>query len=166
MGKIVFTRKKLIEYSYLLGNGIDPLTNKKFDEDTILNDVIIKQYHQNIYNVLRNDNTFFPIDFINLFNDTKERTISEFINYIKSNVLYTNNLSIKDISNKLFRDGFLKEEKTDKYIFRVPTTNGEKIGIKIKKIEKEGSYYGVNYYNINAQKYIFNNYIKSILIKI
>lgn len=167
--------RDLQAYSEMLANGIDPTSGIQFENDTIMNNKQIKEYHRQIKNILdklilienkrvtsnrrSNKIPFFLLDSVkkNVVLSENEISVSALC-YIINEYVPADMKKIRafEITNILEEKGFLKSiEWRDGKKIKIPTEAGLKLGItQFEKINEYGNLYYVNYYNNNAQRYI------------
>lgn len=167
----------LQSYSEMLANGIDPTSGIQFENDTIMNSERIKEYHREIKSILdkliliehkRDTSTrknskipFFLLDSVKKKIVLSEEKISiSKLCYIFNGYVPTDMKKIKasDITSILEEKGFLKtvEWRAGREI-KIPTEEGLNLGISTcEKTNEYGNTYSVNYYNIDAQRYILH----------
>lgn len=169
---------KLRQYAYLLEQGIDPITNKCFKKDTILNNAVIREYNYEVRCVLeklikleesrnggskRNNKISFYLseeEKAQLEYSKEPIPISVFCNCLNEHI-YSGMKRIRatQITKWLLNQGYLQIEQwqNDKY-FKKPTNKGAEIGISSElKCNDYGDEYEVNLYDSNAQRFIVDH---------
>lgn len=164
-----------LEYIKSLANGINPITNKTVENDSLLNNPeiirgLFNSHHAicetlNSKGVKRNEFRLTEEQvaaFMYSEEPLKITEITERLNMLKDESLRT--IQPVRITNWLLSQGILE---TDLFTYgkesRLPSEKGKQLGITIKQVARDnGEKYAVNLYNMNAQKFIINN-LNSIL---
>lgn len=177
-------RERLYEIRFFarcLANGVDPTSNIKFPEDTVLNLERIKAYNKDVCELIdamlvgwtasgkrkKRKIPFFMLkdDKMRFEYSEDEISISNFTQKINECSLpEMQKLHAKDITAGLVRLGYLQEVDIDEEKqYKTPTKLGMELGIKsIKKTNSYGNVYGVNLYDRKAQEFIILNLEKII----
>jgi hypothetical protein len=169
----MYSLEELCKIAKQLSQGIDPITGRVFEEDTIINGKFIKEYNmqvakliQNIMNNNDKNNVFYlDVDYvlsddqISSFSFTKEElsisALCRQINEAKSPNIRP--IKASAIAEGLYRNGFISQVDTE-IASRTVTEKGKAIGIRSgEREDSSGSRYKVLLYNQNAQRYIVNN---------
>lgn len=172
---------KLLSFSRLLMEGIDPTTNQAFAEDTILNMPELKKYNAEVNHLIstlinshnsekrKRDNVEKHISLLDFYidNDKKESfvfskepiSISMICN--KLNECRGSNsrkLYATEITSALCRLGYLEEDLLSDSKKKVPTSRGSELGIiRVQNKNEFGNSYSVNLYNTTAQRFVYDN---------
>lgn len=170
-------------YADMLEQGIDPTSNMKFKNDTVLNNFEIKQYNGKIKKIL--DKLIYLMENAKELNNKKNKIpfflLDEQKNLIKlseesisiSELCYRINavvpsgmkkLRASDVTRNLEDKGYLKSViwRADKTM-KVPTEKGKMLGIqKNERKNAYGNVYYVNLYSLKAQLFIVENVGKLI----
>lgn len=158
-----------------LSQGIDPLTNTKLLDDTVLNNrkyLQIFSYTEDALRYLINNNidgrTFNAKPDFHL-SDLEKReikiskdpiSVSQIAYNINAMVVASLMRKIKatQITSWLTDLGYLQEDQQGKTLHKVSSERATEIGIHtIKKMNKYNKVYYVSIYNENAQKFIIDN---------
>jgi len=168
-----------------LSNGIDPTSEEVLPKDTILNSVdisrnfffisdVLRQVIENGGNIARRPQRNSLLPPFNLSAEIRKKIevtstpamIRQFTERINSHVdeKTMQKLKVTTVTSWLVNTGLLCEEVVDDKKRKMPTEEGEKIGIYS---EARGSYYG-NYkavlYKDTAQKHIINSLDKIVTL--
>lgn len=161
-----------------LAHGIDPITNMKFSEDTILNNRLLQELFNETRDVLQKllDGRFIKSDYKRPHKDIfhieytdglanaiifKENvTISKFVYRINENI-HTDmmkKLRAMEVTGWLVQEGYLEFKNNDNFDYKVATKQGNSIGITtVIKENANRESYAVNLYDTNAQIFLLKN---------
>lgn len=171
--------KRLYYIAKNLGDGKDPITQLRFEQDTILNSNMILQYNIRIAEILDDiiaiaEKTKQPIDVrkrkLDFYLGEEEKqlikiskspiSISALVYAINSIVgNHMKKLHAVDITSWMLNHGYLElREMGNGNKYKVATSDGNEFGI-INEVRQNlyGNLYSVNLYNESAQRYIVDH---------
>lgn len=161
-----------------LANGIDPTTDVKFSEDTILNNRLLQNLFNEISEVLeeildgrlikttyrRSYKELFHLEYtdklVSKIIFSEDVTISKFVYKINENINsdVMKKLRAMEITRWLVKEGYLEFKNGDDFDYKVATMQGNGIGITtVIKENTNGEPYSVNLYDANAQIFLLKN---------
>lgn len=163
--------KETIEVLNKLKLGIDPITENKVDDNSIINNIKVSRALCFAYDVL-NQNIKFQknqqgsfylkkeeLELITL--DDKIRTISEIASLINDKVIKEDDtrkkLNQATIGKWLIQENFLVEVKEKEKNQKRPTEEGEMLGINVEVRSGMYGFYKVNIYTVEAQQFIIDH---------
>ena len=169
---------ELRKFAEQLAAGIDPTTNIPFKDDTILNIDVIKKYNRDVMEILDKIIRFKGFQSVEskgktkipfyLTKEVKDKIVLSEKPISISELCYSLNdyvangmkrIRATQITNWLTNKGYLVvEEWGDNQYLKKPTDKGIELGIAfLEKKNKYGNVYGVNQYDLNAQKFVIDN---------
>lgn len=166
----------LRNYADMLASGIDPTTEIKFDEDTIMNHPKIVEFNCQMVQLLDSiingsvDRISNKIALLPFYLSEESRLSFVFFDEsvsISKLCYRLNSYTIKGMEKLratvlirgLINLGYLKEIRTvEGTIVKTPTEKGSLLGIVAeRRCNTYGNEYNVNLYNFNAQRFIVDN---------
>lgn len=164
------TLKRAKYYIECLADGIDPITNKKVNENDVVNNVKVSRCLHFVKDVLDENIKNYKVKKIP-FNITKEQLVNfEYVENINISKItaYINDfiddgmekLKVVTITKWLFNNGYLTNEEKRK----LPTKKGIELGLTVEdRVNFNGIHYQVVLYSIDMQKIIISN-IENIVL--
>lgn len=162
-----------------LSNGVDPTSGIMFEEDTVLNNIILKRAFtatsELLKSLIQKEKVFaslktgagykmrfhlFPSDVERIEVSEAPITISKLtfsINSVANNA-GMKRLNATQITSWLTCNGYLQiEDSNEEHPYKIPTEAGTALGISHEiKRNAAGVEYAVNYYSPKAQEYIIS----------
>ena len=161
-----------------LAVGIDPTTDLRFSNDTILNNKVLQDIFSKTSDVLQDilDGTLvkkkhrrpykklfhivYNDSLINMIVFPEGVTISKFVYRINEEVDtdIMKKLKAMDITDWLVNEGYLEIKQGDDFGYKVTTAKGREMGITtVIKKNVNGDDYSVNIYDVKAQVFLLKN---------
>lgn len=158
-----------------LSQGVDPLTNTKLPDDTVLNNrryVEIFSYTEDVLRYLITNNiggwTYNTKPDFHLSDLEKQKikiskdpiSVSQIAYNINAvaDISHMKKIKATQITSWLTEVGYLQEDQEGNTSHKVSTEKATEIGIyTMKKVNKYNNIYYVSMYNENAQKFIIDN---------
>lgn len=174
MKTIYYSLKEQRDFVKKLSKGIDPTSNLKYEEDTVLNNPTIQKCFEDIVYSLDTliniekeprqikDDFYVTVDELQAIVLPQENiTISHLAFIINSQIsnLDRKRLQATELTSWLVDEGFLGlEMDSSGNIWKTPTENGKKLGIiPVTKTNSIGKKYSANAYTPEAQQFIVDH---------
>ena len=168
--KEITRQRRLIEK---LAKGIDPTSDIAFEEDTILNNPLIKKLFDDVAKSLleleriqrsNEDKRIVDKDILQLHEfciSDQPITVSCLAHLINKGAASESGakLAATEITGWLETKGYLETVTNEKgNLWKVPTEDGKNLGItEVVKINARGVTYSANLYNAKAQQFVIDN---------
>lgn len=167
--KEIIRQRRLIEK---LAKGIDPTSDIAFEEDTILNNPLIKKLFDDVAETLleleriqrSEDKNTVDKDILQLqefYTSDQPITVSYLAHLINKGAASESGakLAATEITGWLETKGYLETVTNEKgNIWKAPTEDGKNLGItEVVKVNARGVTYSANLYNSKAQQFVIDN---------